>query len=94
MLNFALCVTESKCRYYLLKIGTNIVNQNKMKIDQEDFNRKAEHIIETIVKPQVKRYEKKILKEKTIAIIGFISAFALLMTLGALFAGWVFKGAF
>ena len=29
-----------------------------MKIDQEDFNRKAEHIIETVVKPQVARYEK------------------------------------
>jgi len=34
------------------------------------------------------------MKEKTIAIIGFISAFALLMTLGTLFAAWVFKGAF
>jgi hypothetical protein len=29
-----------------------------MKIDQEDFNRKAEHIIETVVKPQVERYER------------------------------------
>jgi hypothetical protein len=29
-----------------------------MKIDQEDFNRKAQHIIETVVKPQVKRYER------------------------------------
>lgn len=29
-----------------------------MKIDQEEFNRKAEHIIETVVKPQVARYEK------------------------------------
>jgi hypothetical protein len=34
------------------------------------------------------------MKEKTIAIIGFLSAFALLMTIGALFAGWVFRGAF
>ena len=29
-----------------------------MKIDEEDFKRKAEHIIETVVKPQVERYEK------------------------------------
>ena len=29
-----------------------------MKIDQEDFNRKAKHIIETVVKPQVERYER------------------------------------
>jgi hypothetical protein len=65
-----------------------------MKIDVDEFNRKAEHIIETVVKPQVKRYEKKMLKEKTLAIIGFISAFALLMTIGTLFAAWVFKGAF
>ena len=65
-----------------------------MKIDVDEFNRKAEYIIETVVKPQVKRYEKKMLKEKTLAIIGFLSALALLMTLGTLFAAWVFKGAF
>jgi hypothetical protein len=29
-----------------------------MKIDQEEFNRKAEHIIETVVKPQVEKYER------------------------------------
>jgi hypothetical protein len=29
-----------------------------MKIDQEDFNRKAQHILDTIVKPQVEKYEK------------------------------------
>jgi hypothetical protein len=34
------------------------------------------------------------MKEKTKAIIGFISAVALLMALGTLFAAWVFKGAF
>jgi hypothetical protein len=65
-----------------------------MKIDVDEFNRKAEYIIETVVKPQVKRYEKKMLKEKTIAIIGFLSAVALLMTIGTLFAAWVFRGAF
>jgi len=34
------------------------------------------------------------MKEKTIAIIGFISALALLITLGTLFCSWIFKGAF
>ena len=29
-----------------------------MKIDQEEFNRKAENIIETVVKPQVEKYER------------------------------------
>jgi len=29
-----------------------------MKIDIDDFNQKAEHIIETVVKPQVERYER------------------------------------
>ena len=35
-----------------------------MKIDQEDFNRKAQHIIDTVVKPQVERYEQS-LKRKS-----------------------------
>lgn len=34
-----------------------------MKIDIEDFNRKAEYIIETVVKPQVAKYEQSILKK-------------------------------
>jgi len=29
-----------------------------MKIDVEDFNNKAQHIIDTVVKPQVERYEQ------------------------------------
>ena len=29
-----------------------------MKIDQEEFNRKAQHILDTVVKPQVERYER------------------------------------
>jgi hypothetical protein len=40
----------------------------QFKIDQEDFNRKAQHIIDTVVKPQVKRYEeskKGIIKQLT-----------------------------
>ena len=36
----------------------------------------------------------KAIKEKTKAIIGFIFAIALLMTLGTLFCAWVFKGVF
>lgn len=28
------------------------------KIDQEDFNRKAQHILDTVVRPQVERYEQ------------------------------------
>ena len=31
---------------------------SNLKIDQEEFNRKAQHILETVVKPQVERYEK------------------------------------
>ena len=30
----------------------------QFKIDQEDFNRKAQHILDTVVKPQVEKYEK------------------------------------
>lgn len=29
-----------------------------MKIDQEEFNRKAQHIIDTVVKPQVEKYDR------------------------------------
>ena len=35
-----------------------IEKRKAMKIDQEEFNRKAQHILETVVKPQVARYEK------------------------------------
>jgi hypothetical protein len=43
---------------------------SNLKIDLEDFNRKAQHILETVVKPQVERYEQSkknemgILKDK------------------------------
>ncbi len=30
----------------------------QFKIDKEDFERKAQHILDTIVRPQVDRYEK------------------------------------
>ena len=29
-----------------------------MKIDVEEFNRKAQHIIDTVVKPQVEKWER------------------------------------
>jgi hypothetical protein len=31
---------------------------SKLKIDQQEFNRKAQHIIDTVVKPQVEKYEQ------------------------------------
>lgn len=31
---------------------------SNLKIDQEDFNRKAQHVFDTVVRPQVERYEK------------------------------------
>jgi hypothetical protein len=49
-----------------------------MKIDQEDFNRKAQHILDTVVKPQVEKYEKAkadgelIPKPRQIGATGFI----------------------
>ena len=30
---------------------------SNLKIDQEEFNHKAQHILDTVVKPQVERYE-------------------------------------
>ena len=35
-----------------------IEKRKAMKIDQEEFNRKAQHILDTVVKPRVARYEK------------------------------------
>lgn len=37
-----------------------------MKIDIKDFNRKAQHIIDTVVNPQVERYEQSKKQEETI----------------------------
>jgi hypothetical protein len=65
-----------------------------MKIDEEEFNRKAEHIIETVVKPQVKRYEEKMIREKIIAIIGVIIVALVICVVMTLIAAWVFRGAF
>jgi hypothetical protein len=30
-----------------------------MKINEKEYKRKAQHIVETVVKPQVKKYENK-----------------------------------
>lgn len=38
-----------------------------MKVDREEFNRKAQHIIDTVVKPQVKKYERAKAIEKAAA---------------------------
>ena len=35
-----------------------------MKIDREEFDRKAQHILDTVVKPQVEKYEKAKAKGK------------------------------
>lgn len=50
-----------------------------MKIDQEEFNRKAQHILDTVVKPQVARYEKAkaegtlIPKPRQVGATGFVA---------------------
>ena len=31
---------------------------SNLKIDQEEFNRKAQHILDTVVRPQVEKYEQ------------------------------------
>jgi hypothetical protein len=65
-----------------------------MKIDVDEFNRKAEYIIETVVKPQVKKYEQKIMKEKIYAIITLIIMAISLTLVGTAIASQIFKGAF
>ena len=49
-----------------------------MKIDQEEFKRKAQHILDTVVKPQVEKYEQAkaagelIPKPRQVGAAGFI----------------------
>ena len=63
-----------------------------MKIDQEDFNRKAEHIIETVVKPQVKKYERKRQKEKySIYVTGVTIVIAVVLVIYAMVQQLFFK---
>lgn len=83
---------KSSVKHTPHELGVDSSTKTKyMKIDQEDFNRKAEHIIETIVKPQVKRYEKRMLKEKTIAIIGMFIVTAVIFTVMTLIVAWAFN---
>jgi hypothetical protein len=42
----------------LEKAKARIAKRKAMKIDQEEFNRKAQHILDTVVKPQVEKYEQ------------------------------------
>ena len=55
------------------------MKQNKMKIDQEEFNRKAQHILDTVVIPQVERYEKAkaegtlVPKPRQVGAAGFVA---------------------
>lgn len=42
----------------------NNSNRNSLKIDQEEFNRKAQHILDTVVKPQVEKYEQSKIEDK------------------------------
>lgn len=39
-------------------MGFDIEITLPMKIDKEEFERKAQHILDTVVKPQVEKYEK------------------------------------
>ena len=40
--------------FYVLKLN----KPNTLKINLEEFNRKAQHILDTVVKPQVDKYEQ------------------------------------
>jgi len=50
-----------------------------MKIDQEEFNRKAQHILDTVVKPQVEKYEQAkaegtlVPKPRQVGAAGFVA---------------------
>ncbi len=46
-----------------MTLKNNNPNRNSLKIDQEEFNRKAQHILDTVVKPQVEKYEQAKAKE-------------------------------
>jgi negative regulator of sigma E activity len=63
-----------------------------MKIDQEDFNRKAKHIIETVVKPQVKRYERQRQKEEySFYVTGVTIVIAVILVMCAMVQQLFFK---
>ena len=63
-----------------------------MKIDREDFNRKAEHIIETVVKPQVKKYERQRQKEEySFYVTAVTVTVAVVLVIGAMVQQLFFK---
>jgi len=49
--------------FYVLKLN----QPNTLKINQEEFNQKAQHILDTVVKPQVEKYEQRKLLEQMMA---------------------------
>jgi len=46
--------------FYVLKLN----QPNTLKFNQEEFNQKAQHIFDTVVKPQVDKYEQRRLIEE------------------------------
>jgi len=63
-----------------------------MKIDIDDFNRKAEHIIETVVKPQVKKYERQRQKEEySFYVTGVTTVIAVVLVMYAMVQQLFFK---
>ena len=49
--------------FYVLKLN----QPNNLKINQDEFNQKAQHILDTVVKPQVEKYEQRKLLEQLMA---------------------------
>lgn len=49
--------------FYVLKLN----QPNTLKFNQEEFNQKAQHILDTVVKPQVEKYEQRKLLEQLMA---------------------------
>jgi hypothetical protein len=63
-----------------------------MKIDIDEFNRKAEHIVETVVKPQVKRYERQRQKEEySFYVTGAVILIAIVLVITAVVQQLFFK---
>jgi cation transport ATPase len=63
-----------------------------MKVDREDFNRKAQHIVETVVKPQVKKYERQRQKEEySFYVTGAVIAIAVVLVICAMIQQLFFK---
>ena len=58
--------------FFIKKSITFVLNCCKIgkgfKIDIDEFNKKAQHIIDTVVKPQVERYEQ-IMKQNKMGIL-------------------------